>query len=107
MALTSLSGGLAGLRVDLDKIDYWHIVTGSVVIFVVYGISLVIYRLRFHPLAGFPGPKLLAATTWYEAYVDLFHHDFPERLARIHEKYGIDPRTYVRNATYLVPNRFF
>ncbi|KAM7200693.1 Cytochrome P450 monooxygenase sdnH [Naviculisporaceae sp. PSN 640] len=90
MALASLFTEVKGLTssLALDNINPWHVGAGVAALFAVYSVVLVVYRLWFHPLAGFPGPKLLAATTWYEAYVDLVHHDFPERLARLHEKYG-------------------
>ncbi|EMR65631.1 putative benzoate 4-monooxygenase cytochrome protein [Eutypa lata UCREL1] len=88
MALASLFNELEGLSLDPSNLNYCHVAGGIAAIFGVYSFVLVVYRLWFHPLAGFPGPKLLAATKWYEAYVDLFHHDFPERLAKIHEKYG-------------------
>lgn len=88
MALASLINELEGLSLDPSNINYWHVAGSIAAIFGVYSFVLVVYRLYFHPLAGFPGPKLLAATTWYEAYVDLVHHDFPERLAKIHKQYG-------------------
>ncbi|KAM7216738.1 Cytochrome P450 monooxygenase sdnH [Rhypophila decipiens] len=90
MALASIFAELKGLVTDLslDNINFLYVGGGIAATFAVYSAVLVIYRLWFHPLAGFPGPKLLAATTWYETYVDLVHRDFPERLARIHEKYG-------------------
>lgn len=98
MALASVVNGLKGLSFDPYNINYWRVSGGISVVIGLYSVVLVVYRLWFHPLAGFPGPKLLAATTWYEAYVDLFHHDFPERLAKIHTKYGKRPAS---SSTYI------
>lgn len=58
---------------------------------VFYTLGLGLYRLTFHPLGHFPGPKLSAFTGWYEAYVDIFggpHNTFAYDIQRMHDKYG-------------------
>lgn len=56
-----------------------------------YQVAKVIYRLFFHPLASFPGPKLAAATYWYETYLDIFKApggQFIYEIDRLHSIYG-------------------
>ena len=49
----------------------------------------VFYRLYLSPLAKFPGPKLAAATAWYEFYYDcICHGKYTFEIARMHRQYG-------------------
>ncbi len=48
-----------------------------------------IYRLYFHPLANFPGPKLAAMSTWYEGYYDVIQKgQYIFQVEKMHKKYG-------------------
>jgi hypothetical protein len=48
-----------------------------------------IYRLTFHPLAGFPGPKLAAATSLYQAWFDLrASTSYVKSFPALHQIYG-------------------
>ncbi|KAF4539343.1 Cytochrome p450 [Lasiodiplodia theobromae] len=48
-----------------------------------------IYRLFFHPIAKFPGPKLAGLTYWYETYHDFVRFgEYTETLSKLHDKYG-------------------
>lgn len=69
----------------ISQIDIWICVFAIVA----YTSTLVTYRLYFSPLSGFPGPKLTAATGWYEIYYQLVKGgQFFRKLPEWHEKYG-------------------
>ncbi|KAJ5134654.1 hypothetical protein N7448_000326 [Penicillium atrosanguineum] len=65
-----------------------------------------IYRLYFHPLSKFPGPKLAAVSSAYEFYYNVIKRGtFIWELERLHEVYGpiirITPREiHIKDSNY-------
>ena len=61
-------------------------------IVLLYVLSLIIYRLYFHPLAKFPGPKIAACTTLYEFYYDVVKDgQYIWQIKDLHQEYGEYP----------------
>jgi hypothetical protein len=55
----------------------------------VYTVTVYIYRIWFSPLSSIPGPKLAAATRWYEFYFDAIKvGKYYAEVERMHEVYG-------------------
>jgi hypothetical protein len=49
-----------------------------------------VHSVYFGPLAKFPGPKLAAATLWYEFYFDvILKGRYTFKIKELHEKYGM------------------
>ena len=64
-------------------------------LFATLGVSLALfvglgcYRAFLSPLTKFPGPKIAAATDWYEFYFDcVLVGRFSQEIARLHQVYG-------------------
>ena len=65
------------------------ILWGAALTFLLYRVWIIVYRLYFHPLAKFPGPKLTAATYLVSAYYELFHEgggQFQQAYRRWHDQ---------------------
>jgi hypothetical protein len=63
------------------------IVAGTLLIAAVVGLS--IWRLCFHQLARFPGPKMAALIDYYVTYYDLVKNDaIVQQLEVLHRRYG-------------------
>jgi hypothetical protein len=49
-----------------------------------------VYSVYFGPLSKFPGPKLAAATLWYEFYYDVIRQgNYTFKIKELHSKYGM------------------
>jgi len=53
-------------------------------------LSLYCYRLYWHPLASFPGPRLAAISSWYEAYYEIaLQGQYSRQISKLHDEYGM------------------
>lgn len=67
-------------------------VTSLAIGYVLYLLGLVVYRLYFHPLARFPGPKYAAISRWHEFYYEVVKQgQFTFKIQDYHQKYGAFP----------------
>ena len=65
------------------------ILTSAALLTTLYTLYGLVYRLYFSPLAKFPGPKLAAATRWYEFYYDVVKRNrFSWQIQEMHDQYG-------------------
>lgn len=56
---------------------------------VFYCLAVVVYRLYLHPLRSIPGPRLAAATGWYDFYYDVVQRgELLFKIKELHEIYG-------------------
>jgi hypothetical protein len=65
------------------------LLTGLTTACIAYLTYIILERLFLSPLASFPGPKMAAATGWYEFYFDYFRNGaYIFEIERLHRVYG-------------------
>jgi len=75
--------------IDMESWKNTPIVLPLLLTFVISIPTLALYRLFFHPLSHFPGPKLAAITRLYEAYYDVIQNgQYTFKIAALHAQYG-------------------
>jgi len=53
-------------------------------------VSIIVYRIFFHPLAKYPGPLLAKCSDWHAGY-HAYRGDIHVDMLRCHDKYGANP----------------
>lgn len=75
--------------VDNMEVPSYSLLTLATIGIFTYLVAGVIYRLYFHPLSKFPGPKLAAVTHLYEFYFNIIRDGmFIWEIERMHQQYG-------------------
>ena len=73
----------------MDQIVSVNKLTVGAGFILLYILGGALYRLYLSPIAGFPGPKLAALTSWYEAYYDIIGKgSYIFEIEKMHRKYG-------------------
>ncbi|KAG9513580.1 hypothetical protein KCV07_g8699, partial [Aureobasidium melanogenum] len=72
--------------------QYSHLMAAAIVGSILYLIAVSIYRLYFHPLSKYPGPRTAALSDWYAAFL-VGRGDLHLHIRQWHVQYGPIIRT--------------
>jgi hypothetical protein len=68
------------------ELSIFHAIASLIPLSLIYGL---IFRLYFSSISNIPGPKLAAATWWYEFYYDIITYGkYIFKIDELHKKYG-------------------
>lgn len=85
---TPTPGTMVGV-IDILSTSWEHVAIVATGLVLMYTISIVVYRLYLSPIANIPGPRLAAATFWYEYYFDVVKQGrYTWRIGELHDQYG-------------------
>jgi len=73
---------------------------------IVYAGGLVIYRLFLSPISHIPGPKMAAATLWYEFYYNVVKEGtYFLKVQELHKQYGEQIASFKPHNKILIKHR--
>jgi cytochrome P450 len=66
------------------------LILGAIIFWCLYWLTVFIYRVYLSPLSHIPGPKLAAATFWYEFYYEIYPNQFQYlwKIQALNNQYG-------------------
>lgn len=77
------------LQTLISGLTFTRLLSAAAILYVCGAASVVFYRLFLHPISRFPGPRIAAATHWYQAYYDIWKGGkMTQNIGRLHEIYG-------------------
>jgi hypothetical protein len=72
-----------------QKVFGFSLLSAAIIGYILCVLGISLYRVFFHPLSKYPGPKLAAATVWYQAYYDVWMGgELAHQVKKLHKKYG-------------------
>ena len=73
----------------IPNTSFGNMISIVVFSFLLYTARIIFRRLFLNPLSKYPGPKLAAATYWYEFYYEVVKRNrFSWEIERMHDVYG-------------------
>ncbi|KAF7896597.1 hypothetical protein BELL_0503g00060 [Botrytis elliptica] len=73
----------------LGDLPVLNLFTRFTILLTIYYHLIAVYRIWFHPLARFPGPRICAITFLYEIAWDYFYEGtYVYRIEELHDRYG-------------------
>jgi hypothetical protein len=80
---------MSGFHSILEHLLALNLFIKVTTVLTIYCLLTAAYRIWFHPLARFPGPRICAITFLYEIMWDYFYEGtYVYKIEELHDRYG-------------------